>query len=436
MFMHHTGHIFAVPTHRRIPAFSLDSFFNEVRHARTSRGVEMPLVIVDDGIDNTAAIAVAQERYPDVCCVRFGDADIAALFDGMAAQLGAAPRRALDLVRDRQRPNYGNAQNRLYLIAAMFGAQALHRRDADTRVQHVRDAQGKLQPLNPIETELAHIGRAVDGRSVAVVGGRYTGARCMDIGHLSADVTRLLRFYRLFSISDQLFDNLRATPVEDTTYRGERLTFNGPTTPECGNISIHSAFELLPCSPAPYALGTDYFTLNCLFRLDFGRLTHNRNVMHAYTDCRYDSDEKLYLYWKGMAGCVLDHSFYRPLARRLTAEHGSLGLTGTLLDARDAVVQSMRRHRKLAPADHRSTMDEFFELVGMKPDPRMPHILTRLRSEQATLIHQMRLAIEHHAMLIDAWPDIVRAAKVVGDTSALFRTLSLGSQGMTTALNG
>jgi hypothetical protein len=427
MTLHNARHIFAVPTHRRIPAFSLDSFFDEVRHARISRGIEMPLVIADDGVDNTSSIALAQERYPDVCCVRFGDADVAALFDAMQAQLGAAPREALRFVRDPRRPNYGNAYNRLYLIAAMFGAQVLHRRDADTRAQLVRDANGQLEPLHPIELELAHIGRTVDGRRVTLVGGGYSGASSMDIGHLSADVTLLRRFYRLLSVSDELSDRLLAAPAVDPSHRGEPLAFNGPATPECGNIAIGDAFELLPCSPAPYALGTDYFTLNCLFRLDFGRLTHNRNVVHAYTGCRYDTSEKLYFYWRGMAAFVLDQSFYRPLQRRLACEHGSLGRADNLLHARDAVVNAMRRHRQLVPvADHGAMVAEFLELAGLKPDPRMAQILARLHSEQAVLIEQMQLAIDHHAMLIDAWPDIIRAAKAVGATSALFRKLARG----------
>lgn len=218
-------------------------------------------------------------------------------------------------------------------------------------------------------------------------------------------------------------------PAADKTYRGDQLAFNGPGAPECGNIAIERAFELLPCSPAPYALGTDYFTFNCLHRLNFGRLAHNRNVVHAYTGCRYDTNEKLYLYWRGMAAFVLDQSFYRPLQRRLAHEHEGLGLTDNLLHARDAVMCSMSSHRKLAPvADHGSMMAEFAELIGLKPDPRMRQVLERLRSKQAALIEEMQLAIDHHTMLIDAWPEIIRAAKAVGSTSALFRKQDQGTR--------
>lgn len=412
-------HIFSVPTHRRIQDNALEGFFMELEYARQACGLEIPLIVLDDGTDNRQTLAAAASRHSSVPCFRLDLQDMDVVYDHLIKMLSERSRQAVALLRSAVRPNYGNAFNRLYLIAAMMGATHLHRRDSDVCPQYLARPDGSLAPLLPIELEVQYLGKVVDDRVVQFAGGGYTGMESLDVAHLSkdGDTGPLRRFYRLLSISDDICDAiLRAeSATERLPYGGDELVFDGFRTPHCGNLAIGPVFELLPSSPAPYALGTDYFAINCLNKLGFGRLTHNRDLAHEYVAERDDSHAKLVGYWRGIFGLVLYQQFYRPQQHMLFEQWGDqLAREGSLPAARDAVVESMQHCLSgWSFPDVQSTMDEFQALAALKSDPRMPPVLAELRSQQQPMFDSMRRAIDEHLALIAAWPEIVAAARDV-----------------------
>lgn len=431
--MSYNRHIFAVPTHRAIPTASLDGFFSEIRQAREAHGVDLPLVIVDDdGASNEAALARHRAARLDVQCIHFSPETIARLYRQIAQELDGAVRSAFRHIEDRRRPNYGNTYNKLYIVAALLGAKYIHRRDADTLPQAHVDETGAPRALHPIELELKYLGRTVDGKQVELAGGGYVGRWALDLEHLvtGGDARNLRRFYRLNSVSPEECETIQPTDTGfyDLPYRDDSLSFHNGVSPECGNMAMGSVFEYIPCSPIPYALGSDYFTFHCLVQFGFGSMFHNRAVRHQHTPCRYDTPEKLYAYWKGVAGLIVYQRFYRHFLGHLGSTPSSeIKPLADWAGMRDRVLIAMREYRAgWLRENMRADMEELYELIAMKDDPRIGGVLRRMRAEESSYVDMVNHGIDDHLELLASWNEIIRAAQLVGRSPA-FTELAMTS---------
>ncbi|HTV20021.1 MAG TPA: DUF6271 family protein [Polyangiaceae bacterium] len=414
-------HIFCVPTHRKIESQALEAYFLEVQFARRQCGVEMPLVIADDGTSNGEALARHARSFPDVECYYFTRQEVVGLYDVISSRLTAAERDAFRRVYPDGRVNYGNTFNKLYVLASVLGASTIHRRDSDTYAQATPAPPGHIFP---IELELRHLGKETPRGPGLLVGGGYRGKWSIDIDHLVADEDKrdLWRFFNTLSIPDHehafvLEEHIHGNNVE---YDGDRLEPGSIKEPDCGNLAMTRLFELLPCSPVPYALGSDYFTFACIIECNLGRVYHNRATVHAYTPCRYDNPDKLFNYWRATACLVIYQDFYRSYYRHLAPRASKLiGPTSSLAQVAELVTETLDEFERQFPATSErvlARLSDLYEVIGKQNEPALTEALLRVENDQLDLVRLIRESVKDHLQLIRAWKAVTASARLAADT--------------------
>lgn len=417
---------FFVPTHRPIEATALERQFQEVAHANQVCGALMPLVVVDDGVSNRDALAAAARRFPRVHAYYFTTAEVLSLYGAVAERLSPEQARVFRKVYPDGRINYGNVYNKMFVLAALFGARQIHRRDSDTYAQTVTRGEERAE-LFPVELELEWLSKRTPCGKVLLVGGGYTGKWSIDIDHLiqDPDTTHIRRFFDTLSIAEEEHDIVLHEHIHgnSASYEGDVLEPCSVKEPDCGNMAMAEVFEYIPCSPVAYALGGDYFTHASIIECGLGRIYHNRAVVHAHSPCRYDQPEKLFVYWRATACLVVYQHFHRAFWRRLKAEAARrLTPASPLVEVRDLVLATLRSFAdeyRAAPDDVRQRLHSFYELIGRKGEPLLAVALERIRAEESSLIDLVRGAVGDQIELLGAWQFVCEAARAAGSEQAV-----------------
>ncbi|WP_328349929.1 DUF6271 family protein [Streptomyces sp. NBC_00445] len=333
--------------------------------------------------------------------------------------------------------SYGACTNRAFLIASALDCRSVHRRDSDCTYQ-VFDGE----KVFPIHHELASLGKPASEASAAVsetvlepahahrpvsmVGSSFIGEPSVDIAEierLDAGVYHdVVSLWGPVDWSDeekrQLVDeSFKGAGTEPFTGDHATLTLVDPMRVDMSNIGFHhEVYERVPLPPATDTIGSDYFLIHLVHDAALPGVLHNRHIENFYTPYRRtDAGFRAYqmrfvkfllsmLYLNfvydrmGSAGAALvdDHEHVRG-----DTISGFLG-ESTGLDRTDNVWRLDRvstSYRKLG-----GRYAEFAELM----DARREQLLDEAQSD-----------MEDFALLIDAWPALVRAARDTGLRTAV-----------------
>lgn len=406
-----------VPTHRPITAEAGERHFLEVQHARRNCGVDLPLIVVDDGSTNASAMRDWAAKFRDVPAYYFTSDEVTAVYDAVAARLPKAARDALRQLYPDGHINYGRVYNKIYVLAAALGARQVHRRDSDTYAQVVR-RNDQDSYLFPVELEVELLDKQVEGRPVWLVGGGYTGKWSIDIDHLivDPDTRDLRRFFNCLSIPEEEHDVVLHEHIRGNSapYQSDKLEVDSNKEPDCGNMAMVEVFEHLPCSPVRYALGGDYFTFACLIEANLGRVYHNRAVVHAHTPCRYDNREKLFGYWRATAALVVYQDFYRAYfrhLRRAAVGHPNVNQAAGLAKlVRESMSEFWHRYLEQPSSVHARLVD-FYEVIDKRREPLLTRVLEEIRANEAGIIALVQASVVEHLQLMEHWQTIIDAVK-------------------------
>lgn len=428
--------VFFIPTNRDC-SVAATSYLTELEFARQRFGRSIPLVVseTDQGPyvpTNARTLAKLAEKHPEQQIHHLTVDLQRAYFDRLFTD---EPAVVKDLFLSQQR-NYGTAMNKLYLMTVSFGAEALHRRDSDTRLLHeeVPEAAGRY----PIELELSCLGRPVGeldvplpagaedvkDAAVCVVGGNYHGEWNLDVKDFARRSYEIV--YRLYEVlgfdPDHVVELVHEVFPTEQVYDGRDvrtllLVANEGANPDCGNVAITRIHELLPNVPSRNNPAADYFSFDSALALGIPSLHHTRAVFHEYHSGRFDPDQKQ-LYWEGVARFADYFNVYGPLF-----EPGSVGQAGSsdgqLLPAhlRDRLSQAIGA---LCGADHESRaarIRAMAEEVLIPFDARYARVGRHLVRNAERYVREADEDYAKHQLLVERWPAIIERAREIDLTT-------------------
>ncbi|MFC5060372.1 DUF6271 family protein [Saccharothrix xinjiangensis] len=425
--------VFFIPTNRDCSR-AATGYLAELDFARELFGRAIPLVVseTDQGPHaraNAAALARLARANPDQP-VHHLTAELQRDYFGRL--LGGEPAAVRDPFLSPRR-DYGTAMNKLFLMTASFGADALHRRDSDTRPlgEEVPEAAGR----HPIEVELSHLGRrvgevraaggvdepddvdaAVLDRRIHVVGGNYSGEWNLDVKDFARRSYRIVhRLYEILgfdpdgvpALVDEVFPAEQAHDARDA--RTLLLAPNGGANPDCGNVAVTGIHELLPNVPARNSLAVDYFGFDVALALGVPALHHTRAVFHEYHSGRFDPGQKL-LYWEGVARFADYFTSYGPLF-----EPGAVGRAGAAepvpASARAALVRAVGALPGSDHAPRAARIRALAEEVLIPFDERYARVGEHLAAHADRYVREADEDYAAHRLLLERWPDLVERAR-------------------------
>ncbi|MGW1291778.1 DUF6271 family protein [Streptomyces sp. NPDC002533] len=301
-----------LPTHRACTG-TIEAIAEEAAYGARQFGVEVHLLI----LDSSPAPVLAEHRQsvaglpasPGVTVHHLDEDEQRAFLREVtdrSAGDSASADRLLELMLP-SRVSYGACTNRAFLIAQALGCTSVHRRDSDSRYQHVDG-----EPVFPLHQELTYLGQRAydvresatrsklppgsDERRVAVAGGSFVGEMSVDVAEireLDPDT-----YGELVGLSlPGSYPEIWRKHLIDASFRGAgTASFDGdrtalapisPTQVDMCNIGLdHALYSRVPLPPAPDTIGTDYFLLHLAHNAQLPGLRHNRHIVNFHTEER------------------------------------------------------------------------------------------------------------------------------------------------------
>lgn len=426
--------VYFIPTNRDCSR-AVASYLSELEFARERFGRTIPLVVSETDAGphvpvNAQMLAVAAREHPDIPVHHLTVERQRPYFDLLLAD---EPAEIREMFLSQER-NYGTAMNKLYLMTASFGADALHRRDSDTRLlsDELPEAAGRY----PIEVELSHLGRRVgevDAKHprppdsatmdapVCVVGGNYFGEWNLDVKDLAARSYEFV--YRLYvllgfdpdgvvELCDEIFP---AEQVYDG--RDERtlvLVANEGPNADCGNVAITRIHESLPNVPSRNNPAADYFSFDSALAMGVPALHHTRMVFHEYHAERFDPERKQ-LYWEGVARFADYFNVYRPVFEPYAVGRAAAGPGPELFPA-DLLAALERTVAALPGTDGDARVARIraiAEEILIPLDDRYARIGRHLARNAERYVREADEDYARHRLLLRRWPELIERARKI-----------------------
>ncbi|MET9499371.1 DUF6271 family protein [Streptomyces sp. NPDC006552] len=325
--------------------------------------------------------------------------------------------------------SYGACTDRAFLLAEVLGCASVHRRDSDSRYQRHNG-----ETVFPIRHELAFLDTTASeaaervslrrfdpgagGRRVALVGGSFIGDMSVDLDAVRRRDPAAYERLIALTVPDDHPAMWRATLVAEA-FRGggtapfaqdrTTLTRVPATRVDMCNVALSRAvYSRVPLPPATETVGSDYFLLNLVHAAALPGVLHNRHIVNHHTpDRRTDSgflayQIRLAKYFLAVPRLHEIHTALRDPGTRLLDEDGRLR-TG-------AVAAAVRRNTAdTRPGDiHRlDTLDAVHRSLG----GRWTEAADLLAAHRDRLRAEARTDMADFALLLDAWPALIRAAR-------------------------
>jgi hypothetical protein len=339
----------------------------------------------------------------------------------------AKPELTLDLMLP-DGISYGACTNRAFLIAAALGCESVHRRDSDSRYQHVDGL-----PVFPVHHELLSLGKRAAEAAAGVTGTALT-AEHLDktvamvgssfIGEMSVDIEEMYRldrdaYYEVVGLWAPVhWPREKKRELVDESFRGagsepfagdrSTLALVDPMRVDMCNIAFHQVHEWVPLMPAKNTIGSDYFLIHLVPDSTLPGVLHNRNIVNYYTgERRTDSGFTAYQ-WR-FAKFFLSMLYLNFVYDRMT-EAGP-----ALLDERHrvrvpAIVELLRESALLDRAENverLDTIDRSYRTLG----GRYAEFADLLAENRERLLDEARSDIEDYALLTESWSALIRASR-------------------------
>jgi hypothetical protein len=396
-----------VPTDRECTA-TLAEVIAEADHAANHFDVDVHLLVLDSSDEfeaHAAALAGAgnvwhldEPRQREFLTRVVHRADL------------AKPDLVLDLMLPRG-SSYGACTNRAFLIAAALGCESVHRRDSDLYFQTYA---GKK--IFPIEVELAALGRpardvvATEDRldqsrrdmTVAMVGASFVGDMSVDIEDIR-DHEAYPDLVGLWAADDATDEERRALVEESFTgsapFDGDRsvLAVVDPMRVDMHNISFHGLHEKVPLPPATDTIGSDYFLIHVADKAGLPGVLHNRHIVNFHTGER-KTDAGFLAYQMRFAKFILSMYYLHFVYQRMTTDD-------------PADIAAIVRASTWQPREPNEAKADLLEAAYRRLGGRFAAVADQVRERREALLIEARRDMDDFALLIDAWADLVGAAR-------------------------
>jgi hypothetical protein len=428
-----------LPTNRACSA-AIAEIGEEAAYAARTFAVEVDLLILDSSEEATRAEhARAVAELPAAANVTVHHLDESQQRDFLRRAIRhsglAAPERMLELMLPAAL-SYGACTNRAFLIASALGCRSVHRRDSDCTYQ-VFDGE----KVFPIHHELASLGKPATEASAAVsetllapdhahrpvsmVGSSFIGEPSVDIAEierLDAGVYHdVVSLWGPVDWSEEqkrqlVEESFKGAGTDPFTGDHSTLTVVDPMRVDMSNIGFHhEVYERVPLPPGTDTIGTDYFLFHLIHDAALPGVLHNRNIENYYTPYRR-TDAGFRAYQMRFVKFLLSMLYLNFVYDRM----GSAG--AALLDEHeqvrgDTISGFLRESTGLDRADNIWRLDRV-STSYRKLGGRYAEFADLMDSRREQLLDEAESDTEDFAVLIDAWPTLVRAARETGLGSA------------------
>ncbi|MGW2638393.1 DUF6271 family protein [Streptomyces sp. NPDC001348] len=424
-----------LPTNRAC-APTLAAVAAEAAHATRRLGAEVHLLVLDscDGPTRSEHAGVLA-GLPPVHGLTVHHLDEARQADFLRDVLHRArpadPERLLTLMLPAA-VSYGACTNRAFLVASALGCRSVHRRDSDSAYQTTDG-----EPVFPVRHELPSLGmraaraaaRVSDTdldpahlhRPVSLAGASFIGEPSVDIGEiqrLDEDVHHeVVSLWAPGNWSEELkrdlvTESFKGAGTAPFTGDHSTLTLVDPMRVDMCNIALHhDVYERVPLPPATDTIGSDYFLLHLVRAATLPGILHNRHIVNFHTpERRTDSGFLAYQtrFVKFLLSMLHLHHVYDRMAAAGPA----------LLDDRqhvraDVVVGLLRESTCLDPSENVWRLDRL-DSAYRKLGGRYAAFADLLAARRERLLDEARRDVEDFALLTEAWPALVDAARESG----------------------
>ncbi|MFF4395243.1 DUF6271 family protein [Streptomyces sp. NPDC001480] len=425
----------ALPTNRAC-APTLAAVAEEAAHAARHSDAEVRLLVLDSCDERTrsehARVLAALPPVPGLTIHHLDEAgqrDF--LRDVIHRAAPAAPDRMLDLMLPSG-VSYGACTNRAFLIASALGCRSVHRRDSDSAYQ---SANG--EPVFPVHHELPSLGMpaaraaanvsetdldpAHADRPVSLAGASFIGELSVDIGEIQRlDQDLHHEVVSLWAPGDWSEERKRELVAESfkgagtAPFAGDHstLTLVDPMRVDMCNIALHhEVYERVPLPPATDTIGSDYFLLHLVHDATLPGVLHNRHIENFHTPERRTHSGFL-AYQTRFVKFLLSMLYFHHVYDRM-AESGAALLDDRHRVRADAVVGFLRGSTRLDRSENVWRLDRI-DNAYRKLGGRYADFADLLAVRRERLLDEARRDIEDFALLIEAWPALVDAARATG----------------------
>lgn len=318
-------HVYTIGTERKLVPEFISTYFEEAKIMQEQSGEETELVFVDESespIAEKNREYLSANRNDDVKYIYCGRELQSRLFKSIREEI--SDPSLVDLL-DYQGYSYGRVMNKQFLIAGMLGADYLHRRDSDVKIE-------KEMFGYPSAVENKYLGKCVgdfrilsgsqqhlDEQIIYMAGSGYSGGSNWkaDFGiFLEQDSDLIYEVAGLFHYGDDLLKEYLKEITEGNISITEKEKFlpkhNHPK-PLCGNLAFYEIFKHIPCSTVLSTIGSDNLIRGFLKEMDMPIIYHTNYVYHEFGKER-DSKDIQYLlsYWPRMINKL---AYYRLIDR-------------------------------------------------------------------------------------------------------------------------
>jgi hypothetical protein len=429
----------SLPTNRACSA-AITGLGEEAAYAVRTFGVEVHLLILDSCDEATRAeharVVAGLPATPGVVVHHLDEEQQRTFLRRAIERSGAADgERMLDLMLPADL-SYGACTNRAFLIAAALGCSAVLRRDSDCSYQVFDGEQ-----VFPVHHELASLGRPATEavaavtetdlaedhahRTVSMVGASFIGEPSVDIAEIERlDAGVYHDVVSLWGPVDWSEEQKRQLVEESfkgagtAPFTGDHSTLTrvDPMRVDMSNIGFHhDVYERIPLPPATDTIGSDYFLIHVVYDAALPGVLHNRHIENYYTPYRR-TDEGFRAYQMRFVKFLLSMLYLNHVYARM----GSAG--PELLDEQehvrgDAIAAFLRESTGLDRTENIWRLDR----VGTsyrKLGGRYAEFADLMDARREQLLDEACRDTEDFAVLIDAWPALVRGAREAGLGSA------------------
>ncbi|WP_250404365.1 DUF6271 family protein [Streptomyces cellostaticus] len=427
-----------LPTNRACPA-TIRAVHEEAAYAAEQLGADVELLILDSCDDRTRAeharVAAQLPPVAGVTVHHLGEETQAGFLRRAIRRAGLPePGRLLDLLLPAG-VSYGSCTNRAFLLAAALGCRSVHRRDSDStyQVRHggkVFPVHHELPPLGlraadaSAHVAVTDLGPAHTGRPVSLAGASFIGELSVDIGEVRAldagiyhDVVGLWAPAGCPPEARRRLVEESFTGAGSTPFTGDHstLTLVDPMRVDMCNIALHhDVYERVPLPPATDTIGSDYFLTHLVHDATLPGVLHNRHIENFHTPERR-TDAGFHAYQTRFVKFLLSMLYFHHVYGRMAAAGADL------LDDRqhvraEPVVAFLRESTALDRAENVWRLDRI-DTAYRKLGGRYREFAERLVPRRTELLDRARRDIDDFALLTEAWPALVGAARDTGPGS-------------------
>lgn len=414
--------IYCIPTHREMDEKNLRDYFMEVDFANKKLNVTCPLVIFEDNKINVnqKKLFEIKKEFKEVKLYYITREHIVKIYDYIKDNLSNHCEEIFMKLYPNNNANYGNVFNRIFIIALLFAADCIHRRDSDVLID--TDIHG--EKVYPIVNEMKYLSKIIDNKIVYIVGGGYKGKYDLDVDSLidGDDYTLLRELFACMSIPAEHHDDIIHFEILENNkmFEQDNISFNSKDYPECGNIALYNLHRYFPSPTQDFILGSDYFFIDVSVHTKLNITYHNRAVIHSYTSERKDEWDKVFRYWKGFMMLIDSQIYYRKFYEKY-------------LDSQDYNDLNFGKHINEISYDMKRFLEEFTEnyseyrkekylkcihVLSLSKDEILRDVATKLKMEAVLqdILDMTIKSVRDHIELIDSWSEIVNVCDRTKDS--------------------